>query len=92
MPQLQLKGKEPGRNHPCPCESGLKFKHCHGDEGKRVVCEAVMRETMVRLIIETKIKKGLICIHGIDKDKYCKDCAVEIVDYKLTKEKKYECR
>ncbi|WP_339108510.1 preprotein translocase subunit SecA [Thioclava sp. GXIMD4216] len=21
---------EPGRNDPCPCGSGLKFKHCHG--------------------------------------------------------------
>ncbi|MCH7563480.1 MAG: preprotein translocase subunit SecA [Gemmatimonadetes bacterium] len=22
--------KEPGRNHPCPCGSGKKFKRCHG--------------------------------------------------------------
>lgn len=22
--------KAPGRNAPCPCESGRKFKHCHG--------------------------------------------------------------
>ena len=21
---------EPGRNEPCPCGSGRKFKHCHG--------------------------------------------------------------
>jgi preprotein translocase subunit SecA len=21
---------EPGRNDPCPCGSGKKFKHCHG--------------------------------------------------------------
>ncbi|HYS89690.1 MAG TPA: SEC-C metal-binding domain-containing protein [Bradyrhizobium sp.] len=20
----------PGRNDPCPCGSGTKFKHCHG--------------------------------------------------------------
>ncbi|MCR5856483.1 SEC-C domain-containing protein [Mesorhizobium sp. J428] len=20
----------PGRNEPCPCGSGKKFKHCHG--------------------------------------------------------------
>jgi len=24
------KGKMPGRNDPCPCGSGKKFKHCHG--------------------------------------------------------------
>src|SRR5439155_17883458 len=23
-------GKEPGRNHSCPCGSGKKYKHCHG--------------------------------------------------------------
>lgn len=75
MPQLKAKGKV-GRNELCPCESGLKFKHCHGDEGKRAVCEAVMRETMVRLIIETKIKKGLICHHGLDINEECKDCKI----------------
>jgi uncharacterized protein YecA (UPF0149 family) len=21
---------EPGRNDPCPCGSGKKYKHCHG--------------------------------------------------------------
>ena len=24
------KGKTPGRNDPCPCGSGKKYKHCHG--------------------------------------------------------------
>ncbi len=24
--------KKPGRNSPCPCGSGKKFKHCHGKE------------------------------------------------------------
>lgn len=75
MPQLKAKGKV-GRNEPCPCESGLKFKRCHGDEGKRAVCEAVMRETMVRLIIEEQLKKGLICIHGTKKGDHCKECKV----------------
>jgi len=23
-------GKKVGRNDPCPCNSGKKFKHCHG--------------------------------------------------------------
>lgn len=27
MPQF---GRKPGRNDPCPCQSGLKYKKCHG--------------------------------------------------------------
>jgi len=23
-------GRKVGRNEPCPCGSGQKFKHCHG--------------------------------------------------------------
>ncbi len=26
------KGKKPGRNDPCPCGSGLKYKKCHGKD------------------------------------------------------------
>ncbi|MFH1861215.1 MAG: SEC-C metal-binding domain-containing protein, partial [bacterium] len=29
-PQPVRKGKTPGRNDPCPCGSGKKYKHCHG--------------------------------------------------------------
>ena len=29
---LQLAGNNPGRNQPCPCGSGLKYKRCHLDE------------------------------------------------------------
>lgn len=75
MPQLFSKTKV-GRNQLCPCGSELKFKHCHGDPGKRVICERVMAEHMVKLIIMEKIKRGLICIHGVKKGKHCKDCAV----------------
>ena len=27
-------GEEPGRNDPCPCGSGLKYKHCCIDKAK----------------------------------------------------------
>lgn len=27
-------GKKVGRNKPCPCESGKKFKYCHGKNGE----------------------------------------------------------
>jgi len=53
-------GRDPGKNKPCPCGSELKFKHCHGDPTKRRVCEAVMEETMIRLIMQTKFNKGMI--------------------------------
>ncbi|MBR5520729.1 MAG: SEC-C domain-containing protein, partial [Oscillospiraceae bacterium] len=26
-------GKKIGRNDPCPCGSGKKYKHCHGRPG-----------------------------------------------------------
>ena len=28
-----VKPKKVGRNDPCPCGSGLKFKNCHGKDG-----------------------------------------------------------
>ena len=59
MPLLKAK-TDPGRNELCPCGSELKFKNCHGDPVKRAVCETVMRETMVRLIMQEKFKRGMI--------------------------------
>ena len=59
MPQLKAK-TDPGRNELCPCGSGLKSKFCHGDPVKRAVCEVAMRETMVRLIMQEKFKRGMI--------------------------------
>ena len=26
----ELSSKKIGRNEPCPCNSGKKYKHCHG--------------------------------------------------------------
>lgn len=35
LPQLTVRheGPEPGRNDPCPCGSGQKYKKCHGGSG-----------------------------------------------------------
>lgn len=52
--------KDVGRNELCPCNSGLKFKLCHGDVRKQAVCESVMIETMVRLIAQEQFKHDLI--------------------------------
>lgn len=66
---LQLKGsKKPERNEPCPCKSGLKFKHCHGCALKQEVCNRVANEKMVQLIREEQRK------HGIPIKVKCPDC------------------
>lgn len=49
-----------GRNEPCPCKSGLKYKYCHGDVAKLEACKEVMNRHMADLIIEEKIKRGLL--------------------------------
>jgi len=77
MPNIQIKGgREPGRNELCPCGSKLKYKHCHGDPLKRAIVERVMAETMVRLIMQEKFKKGMICEHGVDINEHCKQCKI----------------
>ncbi len=50
------------RNDPCPCESGLKFKQCHGDQVKRVQCKAAATARMLELIQEEKIRRGVIVV------------------------------
>jgi preprotein translocase subunit SecA len=32
-PKPKTAEKKPGRNDPCPCGSGKKYKFCHGREG-----------------------------------------------------------
>ena len=65
---LQLKHKV-GRNELCACESGLKAKHCHLDPAKTAICEAVVRETMLKLILQEKRKQG------IPIEVVCPDCS-----------------
>jgi len=72
---IKLKGREPGRNDPCPCGSGLKYKYCHGDAAKREACNALVREHMLKLIQQEQKKRGLVpyrytcngCGHGFDE-------------------------
>ena len=54
---IQFTEKEPGRNDLCPCGSGLKFKHCHGDETKKAIVNRVANEIMAGLIAEELEKK-----------------------------------
>jgi len=66
-----------GRNEMCPCGSGLKFKYCHGDSTKLEACSYAAKYRMAELIVEEKIKRGLVCKHGVPKGEHCKDCKVE---------------
>ncbi len=54
---IQLKcSNEPGRNDLCPCQSGLKYKRCHGDEAKKAICNQVANQVMCQLI-DRELKK-----------------------------------
>ncbi len=66
-----------GRNDPCPCKSGLKYKKCHGDPVKIAMVKHAAEVAMNHLIQNERIKKGIICKHGLLKTEHCKDCKVE---------------
>jgi len=65
-----------GRNDLCPCKSGLKFKYCHGDVVKVDLARHAMNYRMAELIVEEKIKRGLICKHGVTKGEHCNSCKI----------------
>ena len=57
---IKLKGPAPGRNELCPCNSGLKFKFCHGDPGKVLACERAAFELMSRLVAKEQHKRKIL--------------------------------
>ena len=57
---IKFKGPEPGRNELCPCNSGLKFKFCHGDPGKAAACDRVAFEHMSILIAREQHKRKIL--------------------------------
>jgi len=79
-----------GRNELCPCGSKLKYKYCHGDETKRMLCNRVANEHMVHLILQEQKKRGIVewtyvcnvCGNGCDElkqsqivnSKVCPEC------------------
>jgi len=58
--QLRNGTQEPGRNDLCVCESGLKYKWCHGDPSKKAVCDRIVNEKMVELIMAEKHERSMI--------------------------------
>lgn len=74
---IQIKdSQKPGRNELCPCGSGLKYKYCHGDQIKVVLCNQAANEKMAELIYEGKIRKGLLCKHGVPINEHCPSCKI----------------
>ena len=57
---IKFKGPEPGRNELCPCNSGLKFKLCHGDPGKAAACDRIAFEHMSILIAREQHKRKIL--------------------------------
>jgi len=49
--------KEPGRNDPCPCGSGLKFKRCHGNAAIQSTMTKLTRILHMGFTFEEIIKK-----------------------------------
>ena len=56
---IRVKNKV-GRNDPCSCGSKLKFKLCHGDTTKQMLCNRVANEHMVYLVQQEQIKRGIL--------------------------------
>jgi len=69
MAQRQV--REPDRNDPCPCGSGLKFKRCHGDPALRQTAQRIANHMITLLIVERSHEAGLAnaneTIEAIDK-------------------------
>ena len=65
-----------GRNDPCPCKSGLKHKKCHGDPVKIMQVKHAAEVAINHLIQNERIRKGIICKHGLLKIEHCKECKV----------------
>lgn len=74
-----------GRNEPCPCDSGLKFKHCHSDPLKIAVCERVVQEKMLELI-RIEQRKQIIKLQQKD----CDECGGSGLDQEI--EPCFECQ
>lgn len=52
-------GQQPGRNEPCPCGSGLKYKHCHGNQKKLELTQRFAAAFFNNLIHDERMKHGL---------------------------------
>ena len=79
-------GQKVPRNELCPCNSGLKFKRCHGDEKKRSIATRVANQVMMHLIMEEKHKKKMITDE--QREAYMGEPLSEKIDYMVGTSKK----
>ncbi len=52
----QAEQEKQGRNDLCTCDSGLKYKKCHGDSQKLQIVKHVANEAMLIMIARAKVK------------------------------------
>jgi len=64
-----------GRNDPCSCGSKLKYKFCHGDEIKQMLCNRVANEHMAGLIRQEQIKRGILKLPWL-----CNKCGEQFIE------------
>lgn len=51
---IEITADKERRNELCSCESGLKYKHCHGDPRKLEIIKHVANEAMIIMIAYEK--------------------------------------
>lgn len=77
-------GQKIGRNSPCPCESGLKYKDCHGSEKFRHICQVAANDaaqrTMMMLIQQMQAQKGICpkCKERFTNNR-CTPCGIDFI-------------
>ena len=74
--QRALPPRKPGRNELCACGSGLKNKRCHNDPVKIQLVNHAANVAMNHLIQNERVKKGIICEHGVLKTEHCASCKI----------------
>ena len=73
-----------GRNSLCPCSSKLKFKHCHGNEKFRNMCQQeanrVANNMLKALIQQMQVQKG-ICPKCTERftNNHCDKCDMDFI-------------
>lgn len=67
MPEINSQARPPGRNDPCPCGSGLKFKNCHGDQVLQQKCQWFLRLFLGLQIMERQLRSGKITQEAYDQ-------------------------
>ena len=54
---MSKNNRDRGRNGKCKCNSGLKFKHCHGDARKMAVCQEVQDGRFASLVWDERVRQ-----------------------------------